>query len=298
MNKLFFVRNGGVGDILMATPTLRALKRLNPLSSLEVYTNQYNFPLLQLNKNVDKLHDFNSYKPDRAYDNKTVYNLEGKLEDFNDPANKLNRIDAIAEKCDLKLNDHFTELDVNPKTEAWAKSYLDFNVSNNVSLIGLSLFGEFRVRSWTYRNVYELANYFDKTRYRLILFGDKCKYGFELPGVLNTCGLLSLDKFIALLKQCALILTTDSAALHISGALDIPTIALFGSLPPEVRTSYYDRCNVIVNDKLDCVPCWEWQDVDPHNHSHCMNKEVRCMSEIPPLMVYNRTMQYLRELEV
>ncbi len=45
--------------------------------------------------------------------------------------------------------------------------------------------------------------------------------------------------------------------MHLSAALDIPCVALYGPIDGTVRTKHYPQCTVIdVRQRLRCLPCW------------------------------------------
>ena len=51
-------------------------------------------------------------------------------------------------------------------------------------------------------------------------------------GALNLAGTLSFEEWAAALKQCDLVISNDSGGMHISAALGVPLIALFGVTDP------------------------------------------------------------------
>ena len=93
----------------------------------------------------------------------------------------------------------------------------------------------------------------------------------------------------AIVKRCDAIVSSDTGTLHIAGALNIPTIGIFGSIPPIVRTIYYKNCFVIkADEKIDCSPCFDRQFGDRKSFYSCMHKDTRCMRSIKPSEVYKR----------
>ena len=87
------------------------------------------------------------------------------------------------------------------------------------------------------------------------------------PGIkCINCGTYSrhVGDLIATVSLLDLIICPDSSVVHISAALDIPTISIYGPFPSELRTKYY-----IQNDSIDaefsCAPCFT------HGHKPCPN---------------------------
>jgi heptosyltransferase-2 len=72
--------------------------------------------------------------------------------------------------------------------------------------------------------------------------------------LINLAGKTTLREAIYLISQCRLFISNDSGLMHIAGALNIPTIALFGSTNP-VTTSPAGNKSTIVRREVSCSPC-------------------------------------------
>lgn len=70
-----------------------------------------------------------------------------------------------------------------------------------------------------------------------------------------------LEHYMAFLRHMDVVLTCDTGAMHIAGALDVPTLALFGMTRGDQRTSFYPSIQYIQGE-ADCGPC-ENIDKDP-----------------------------------
>lgn len=74
------------------------------------------------------------------------------------------------------------------------------------------------------------------------------------PRVINLAGKTSLPELVALIKQCTVLLTSDSGPMHIAAAVGTPPLALFGSTS-DVRTGPYGLGKVI-HKHVECSPCY------------------------------------------
>jgi heptosyltransferase-2 len=74
--------------------------------------------------------------------------------------------------------------------------------------------------------------------------------------LINIAGKTNLREAIHLISQCCLFLSNDSGLMHIAGALNIPTVAIFGSTNP-VTTSPAGNKTIVVHQDVDCSPCLE-----------------------------------------
>ena len=73
-------------------------------------------------------------------------------------------------------------------------------------------------------------------------------------GMINLAGLASLTETVYLISQCRLFLSNDSGLMHVAGALNIPTVAIFGSTNP-VTTSPPGEKTILVRKDVSCSPC-------------------------------------------
>lgn len=72
---------------------------------------------------------------------------------------------------------------------------------------------------------------------------------------LNAAGRLSLIESAALLRKCILLVTNDSAPLHLSESVGTPVIAFFG--PTVKEFGFFPRLpgSVVLERELECRPC-------------------------------------------
>ncbi len=72
--------------------------------------------------------------------------------------------------------------------------------------------------------------------------------------LMNLAGRTTLREAIYLISQCSLFISNDSGLMHIAGALNIPTVAIFGSTNPETTAPAGDK-TIIVHKEVSCSPC-------------------------------------------
>jgi heptosyltransferase-2 len=73
-------------------------------------------------------------------------------------------------------------------------------------------------------------------------------------GALVAAGETSVGELVALLSLCAGFAGNDSGAMHVAGALGLPTIGIFGSTSPE-RTGPCGPRARVVYERIECSPC-------------------------------------------
>lgn len=96
---------------------------------------------------------------------------------------------------------------------------------------------------------------------RSIIFGSKgdmevARIVQETIGetAINIAGQTDLAEAIALISRCSIFITNDSGLMHVAGALNVPTLAIYGSTNP-VTTPPPGRNSVIVRKEVPCSPC-------------------------------------------
>ncbi|MGH7699547.1 MAG: glycosyltransferase family 9 protein, partial [Gemmatimonadales bacterium] len=91
----------------------------------------------------------------------------------------------------------------------------------------------------------------------------------------NACGTLSLREAGALLGQAAVLVTNDSAPLHLAQAVETPTVAIFGPTVPEFGFGPRGPRDEALGVKgLPCRPCHR------HGPPACPLGHHRCMREL------------------
>ena len=96
------------------------------------------------------------------------------------------------------------------------------------------------------------------------LASDSDKYIIDLTGK------TTLWQLGNLIKHCDIYITCDSGPMHISAALNTPTIALFGTTDP-IRHRPYGDGHIVIKKDMKCSPCYKRE---------CKYKSFACMEAI------------------
>jgi heptosyltransferase II len=104
-----------------------------------------------------------------------------------------------------------------------------------------------------------------------------------VPDAIDATGALSLLDSAELIRRCGVIVTNDSAPLHLASAMKTPTVAIFGPTVPDFGFGPLAPSRVVVgHESLACRPC------DRHGPRRCPLKHFRCMRELTPELVAER----------
>jgi ADP-heptose:LPS heptosyltransferase len=144
---------------------------------------------------------------------------------------------------------------------------------------------------------------------KIVLVGDNndaevcrsVKSQMHYPAV-NLCARTSLKTLAALIEKAQMVISNDSAVMHLSSYLDRPTLAIFG--PTDYRR--YDPWSAqseTVHSNLDCAPCKAAQckraGLNPVRNYNVISKEeavsngVKCMNDIEVNEVYEAAKKLL-----
>jgi heptosyltransferase-2 len=104
------------------------------------------------------------------------------------------------------------------------------------------------------------------------------------PRAHNLAGKTTLAEFIQLAAACTVFLTNDSGAMHVSAALGVPTVAVFGATD-DVATGPSAAWARVVRRHVECSPCLLRE--CPIDH--------RCMTAVEASYVVEEACSLLRE---
>jgi len=97
---------------------------------------------------------------------------------------------------------------------------------------------------------------------------------------LDLVGLTELRELCALVRKADLLVTGDSAPMHIAWAFDIPTVAVFGPTTVDLGFAPLSEfCRVVEVKGLECRPCSD------HGPQRCPLGHFRCMQGVTVDMV-------------
>ncbi len=113
-------------------------------------------------------------------------------------------------------------------------------------------------------------------RYAIVLFGGPNEVAManaieEALGeiyVTNLAGKTSIEQVCAMIGGLDLFITNDSGPMHVAGAYQVPTVAIFGSTNSTETSQWGNPKSIIVRHELACSPCMKRE--CPLKHHECM----------------------------
>ncbi len=150
-------------------------------------------------------------------------------------------------------------------------------------MIALASGSEWVTKRWLAEGYIDLAKKLLDEQFAVVLIGGKsdiilCREiesAVGNPKLLNAAGELSLLQSAELIRRCKVIVSNDSAPMHIAVAMGTPVVAIFGATVPEfgfAPLGEHDR--VVQTMGLPCRPC------SIHGGNACPIKTFVCMRDI------------------
>ncbi|MCF6147040.1 MAG: glycosyltransferase family 9 protein [Candidatus Kuenenia sp.] len=168
----------------------------------------------------------------------------------------------------LSIQNNGTKLDFQTKEVCLPENLSNFLKKYNMNIIGLFCGGgknprdTVLLKQWGAKKFIELAKLLSADGYGFLLFGSKddCKVNTTvknelLDSAFDLSGQYSPNETGYLMKMCSLFITNDSAPFHISYALTIPTVCIFGPSNSKLLSPQLPFCKHI-QSRADCSPCY------------------------------------------
>jgi ADP-heptose:LPS heptosyltransferase len=240
--RILFVRPGGFGDLLFLTPTTAEIKRRWPDAMIFVSCFERYRPALL--HNPDLAVGFVPYPVpvEMWHDCDAHIWLEGLIEG-NPAAEKIHAVDLVAARCgfDLARDECAMRYFVTEEERAAAeKEFPRFPSDTDAgqARVGIQVSASGRCRIYPY--ILEVAKLLWRDGHEVFLFGSPGEVKTNSPeGWVNLMALgKTFRESCAILETCDCLVGSDSALVHVAGALDVPCVALYGPFPWALRTKY------------------------------------------------------------
>lgn len=261
--KILVMRAGGFGDLILLTPVLREIKRLWPGCQLLVSTMGEYAPVLQGLEYVDKV--VNYPIPRSLLDEcaGAVF-LENAVEG-NPRAEEIHMTDVFAEIVGIAdFENKKPDYRLTPREKAWAR--VCYQRTPRTPRLGVQYGASSYARTFLPELTQQVLDPLHKKGWEIFMFGKKGEIQMkgQAERIVNLTAVgLNFRQSCAVLETCDVVLAPDSALVHVSAALDIPCVALYGPFPSRLRIKYSPSVYGI-DGKGKCSPCFHHAYLDKH----------------------------------
>ena len=242
---LLIVRAGGIGDILMLTPLLHAMRKEWPEAKLEVACgSRSQFALPDFCEWISyPLEMGEAMKKDGVLDLSDV--IEGEFE-----VHGVQAFGNAAGFPDLPLKLHYEpdpvvvgDIRIRYPKKAKARVGMQMRASSPIR---------------TYPHCNEVLELLLAKGIEVVLFAEPKAVIIETqhPLITNASGdALDMEDSIALASLCDCLIAPDSSFVHFGCAMNVPTIGLYGSFSYAIRRTHGHPDNYFIEARGDCSPC-------------------------------------------
>ncbi|TDF73179.1 lipopolysaccharide heptosyltransferase II [Candidatus Syntrophosphaera thermopropionivorans] len=189
--------------------------------------------------------------------------------------------------------DYQTELFIRPEIQKKVQEYIHSNKLTPEKMIAIAPGSVWPTKRWLPDYYAEIVKALTVEGYQCVMIGSGeesqlCQEIIEKAGVqaFNSAGNFNILGSAELISNCRLIITNDSAPMHLANAVKTPVLAIFGPTVQRFGCFPYREGDRVVQVDLKCRPCGK------HGHKRCPEGHFRCMKDITPEMV----LQYAKEM--
>ena len=339
--KILVLQTAFLGDVILSTPTVRAIKQVFPISQIDVLTIPETGIIFKYNLHVNYVLFFDKRKPKKKLVNfgKTVWRLKKQDSDLSFSiqgsmtssllmffAGIKHRVGFARQKQNLLTIpvDHQRDLHIRKRYLYLLKPFVkDFDENcfdaqtqifwsdkenqqaqriiasikkKNVLILGIAPGSVWPTKRWPKEYFISLLKILSSEKIKIILFGGKgeqslCQEIIEKSqsDAINLAGALSVLESSALISKIDLMISNDSAPLHIANAVQTDVIAIFGPTVKRFGCYPFRNNDTLLEVDLYCRPC------SKHGGQRCPEKHFRCMKEIKPEIVFEVIVSHLKD---
>ncbi len=359
--KILIIRFSSIGDLVLTTPLIRAIKNSYPNAEIDYLTLSKYASLVKYNPRIRQLYALERLnglsesirtalrlrrnKYDYIFDlhrstrslvfrlllfgiKKYVFNkryikrlllTRFGINLYIEPYSVINRYFAVAGVLNIsedkiseiwikigELNRHLDRLKMifgldlkveNDDPEKNAKIEHGLIHKNRGKIIALMPFARWKTKEWGDSNFIELGRKLSRELGAtiIILGGNQDLERAriitnEIGGItIPVAGKLTLLETAVTISMCDLLVTNDTGAMHIGGAVSVPVIALFGSTTEELGFFPLGTNTKVLQTDVKCRPC------TTKGLDKCPRRHFNCMNEISVDAVYSKVKFYLQK---
>lgn len=322
-NKILIIRLSSLGDILLTTPFIRAIKTQFPHIKIDMVIREEYADVIKLNPYIDKKLLYkkddksNSILIDQLKTNnyelvidlqnnlrskKVVSSLKTKSVKFDKRSFdkfllvnfKINKLKE-APQIPVRYSNTIQNLKLDEKgLDLFTNKSVNTEIIGKNTLIGFCPGARHYTKRWPKEYFIELGNKLTQNGYTIVLFGGRIDKEIcaelvnKISGAINLSNSDDLLQTTADMILCKAVVCNDSGLMHTASASGTKVIAIFGSTVKEFGFAPYNCGNLILeNNSLTCRPC------SHIGRSDCPKKHFDCMNSIKPEFVFEKLKSFL-----
>lgn len=316
INKILFITLSNLGDVILTLPVLDILKFNFPQSKITVMTDIRSEDVFKFDPQIGRLIIYDKHSPLKEKIRLAIslrkerYDLVVDLRNtafglFLSPKYRTPIRDPFSKNIHVREK-HLQKLKKIPlKIYSAPRASLNLRWEDKMYINGLlSLEGvnpqekilvvspgaRSHIKRWKESGFSQVCDrLIEELKLKVIIVGDEkdSEVIEEIIGrmrnrPINLCGKTSIGQLCALLKRANLLISNDSAVMHIASYLNIPILAIFGPTDKNRYGPWSDK-NIVIQKDLACCPC---------SKAEC-KFSLECMRLIEPEEVFDKAKELL-----
>jgi len=187
----------------------------------------------------------------------------------------------------LKIRD-----DIYEKVE---KKLSEYGVTPHDPVVTVAPGSQWGTKRWLPEGFAEVISRLHKEGVKVVLVGSEgdreIARNIEVSsgyGLINLCGFTSILESAAIISISRVLLSNDSASVHLASLTGTPVVVIYGPTIPAFGFSPYGVEHIIIESKdLKCRPC------SSHGPQKCPEGHFKCMKQISSVEVYTAVKKLL-----
>lgn len=315
-HKILILRLSSLGDILLTTPVIRALRRKYPDSHIDFCVKTAFLDSLRHNPWIDNIIPY-SAEEHASVKSQIRNNRYSVIIDLHNNLRTRRLLSGISGSIIYRFKKPFikkfllVKAKINllkneppiphryagcvPGLELDNEGLSLFIPENTIALrnggkefIGICPGAKHFTKRWPVGHFISLSNILLENNYTPVLFGGKDDIAIcseiekKSPGCINLCNDNNLYETAASMKLCKAVVCNDSGLMHTASAMGVPVVAIFGSTVKEFGFAPYNCKSIILeNNSLSCRPCTHI------GRETCPKGHLRCLNDVHPTAAYS-----------
>lgn len=194
--------------------------------------------------------------------------------------------------------DVFRELDLNLELDYRLKkaekpvpeAIITLAGNKNTPWIGVAPFAKHTGKIYPLQKMEEVISTLDKENVKIFLFGGSpneqeiCRQWEQQYGnVISTVRVLNMQDELALISNLDVMLSMDSAGMHLASLAGVPAVSIWGATHPYAGFLGYGQSeDNVVSYGIECRPC------SVYGNKPCFRKDYACMQNISATMIVDK----------
>ena len=316
VKRILFISLTNIGDIVLTTPVVGVLRERFPGARIDVIVGPNGSEIFHKNPGIFKVVEYNKYVPLLAKKRivrklrRVGYDLIVDLRNSMFPLligskYRTSPIQGVSKRLHHKKSQHLRKLDSLGLRVGDAPFYLHVprvdredvarmmsSLETGEPVVAVAPGAKSSIKRWHTAGFAEvIKRLIEEAKAKVILVGDSQDKSiardiklFLGTDITDLCGRTSLCQLAAVVEGTDLLITNDSAPLHIAGAVGTDVLAIFGPTDPREYgpTGPGDR---VIRAGLKCSPC---------NRAQCLHNH-ECMKNITPDEVFTAARDMLKK---